>query len=426
MAGDIEPERLFENPILTRSGEERIIAWNNTILGDEKGRNIGTLSSGEDITARIRAEQLLSALNRAAVAMGTSQTQEETFNAIAKELKQIDISCMLFPLDKTQGKLITKYISYESALLNAAEKLVGIKHGDFSFPIDKVDMYREVVSEKKTIFTDSSEKTSQQILPKLPKKVLTQIIKLLGVQKSISAPLIVEGQTIGVFSIQSDTLTQADVSAATAFADQLSSAWNKIGLLQNLRKTVEGTIHAIAATVEARDPYTAGHQGRVADLTVAISKEMGLSKDQIESIRMAGLIHDLGKINVPAEILSKPGELSELEYKIIQTHPQVGYDLLKEIEFPWPIAEMVHQHHEKMDGSGYPQGLKGDDILLEARILAVADIVEAMSSHRPYRPALGIEEALAQIKQDKGKLLDPNVVDACLKLFKEGYQLLED
>ncbi|RLI51462.1 MAG: hypothetical protein DRP09_19275, partial [Candidatus Thorarchaeota archaeon] len=168
------------------------------------------------------------------------------------------------------------------------------------------------------------------------------------------------------------------------------------------------------------------HQGRVADLAVVISKEMGLSKDQTESIRMAGLIHDLGKINIPAEILSKPGKISELEYKIIQTHPQVGYDLLKEIEFPWPIAEMVLQHHEKMDGSGYPQGLKGDDILLEARILAVADIVEAMSSHRPYRPAMGIEKALAQIREERGTLLDPNVVDACLKIFKGGYQLLED
>ena len=138
---------------------------------------------------------------------------------------------------------------------------------------------------------------------------------------------------------------------------------------------------------------------------------------------MAGIIHDLGKINIPAEILSKPGKISELEYKIIQTHPQNGFDLLKEIEFPWPIAEMVHQHHEKMDGSGYPQGLKGDEILLEARILAVSDIVEAMSSHRPYRPAMGIEKALNQIRENRGKLLDSRVVDACLKVFDEGYKL---
>ena len=140
---------------------------------------------------------------------------------------------------------------------------------------------------------------------------------------------------------------------------------------------------------------------------------------------MAGVILDLGKVKVQAEILSKPGKISELEYEIIKTHPQVGFNLLKSIEFPWPIAEMVLQHHEKMDGSGYPQGLKGDEILLEARMLAVADTVEAMASHRPYRPALGIEKALEQINHDKGTLFDPDVVDACLKLFKEGYKLPE-
>ena len=148
---------------------------------------------------------------------------------------------------------------------------------------------------------------------------------------------------------------------------------------------------------------------------------MGLAIDQVEGIKIAGVIHDLGKINVPAEILSKPGKISELEYEIIKTHPQVGFDLLKEIEFPWPIAQMVLQHHEKMNGSGYPQGLKGDEIMLEARVLAVADVVEAMASHRPYRPAHGIKKALDQIRQDKGNLLDPN-----LKIFKEGYKLLEN
>jgi len=426
MAGRDEPVEFYENTVLTKSGKERIIAWHNTILRDEKEHITGILSSGEDITRRKRTEQLLSALNRATVAMGTSQTQQEIFSAVSEELKQLDISCMLFPLDETQSKLYTKYISYESALLNTAEKLAGNKHGDFSFPIDAVDMYREVVRDKKALFSENSELCFQQIVPKLPKKILTQIMKALRVKKSISAPLIVEDQVIGVFSIQAETLTQEDVLATTAFADQLSSAWNKIKLLKNLRKTVEGTIHTIAATVEARDPYTAGHQKRVSDLAAAIAVEMKLPDKQVEGIRMAGIIHDLGKINIPAEILSKPGKISELEYKIIQTHSQVGFDLLKEIEFPWPIAKMVHQHHEKMDGSGYPQRLKGEEIMLEARILTVADIVEAMSSHRPYRPALGIEKALKQIKKDKGTLLDSKVVNACLKIFKEGYKLLED
>jgi putative nucleotidyltransferase with HDIG domain len=222
------------------------------------------------------------------------------------------------------------------------------------------------------------------------------------------------------------TLIREDIPTATAFAYELAGAWEKVTLIQNLQKTVDGTIHTIAATVEARDPYTAGHQKRVSDLAAAIATEMHLSEFQIEGIRMTGIIHDLGKIQVPAEILSKPGKISELEYEIIKTHAQVGFNLLKDIEFPWPIAQMVFQHHENMDGSGYPQGLKGDEIIIEARILTVADIVEAMSSHRPYRPALGIEKSLDQIKKDKGKLLDPDVVDACLKIFKQGYKLPEN
>ncbi|MCJ7626397.1 MAG: HD-GYP domain-containing protein, partial [Anaerolineaceae bacterium] len=236
---------------------------------------------------------------------------------------------------------------------------------------------------------------------------------------------IVEGQVIGVFSVQSDQLTREDVPVATAFAHELAGAWNKTKLVQELKKTVEGTIHTIAATVEIRDPYTAGHQKRVAELAAAIASEMNLSEHQVEGIRMAGFIHDLGKIQVPAEILSKPGQLSELEFSLIKSHPQVGYDLLKDIEFPWPIADIILQHHEKMNGSGYPQGLKGDEIKLEARILAVADIIEAMSSHRPYRPALGIEKALEQIRKDRGALLNPDVVDACLRIFKEGYKFIE-
>ena len=186
-----------------------------------------------------------------------------------------------------------------------------------------------------------------------------------------------------------------------------------------LRKVLEGIIHAMSLTVESRDPYTAGHQRRVADLATAIAGEMGLSRDRIEGIRMAGMIHDIGKISIPAEILSKPGRITEHEFGMIKSHPRVGFDILKQIEFPWPIAQIVYQHHERIDGSGYPQGLSGEKILLEAKILGVADVVEAMASHRPYRPAFGIEKALKEVSQNKGLLYDPDVVDACLKLFKE-------
>ncbi|GAF81991.1 unnamed protein product, partial [marine sediment metagenome] len=164
----------------------------------------------------------------------------------------------------------------------------------------------------------------------------------------------------------------------------------------------------------------AGHQRRVTTLATSIATEMGRSEELIQGISMGGIVHDIGKIYVPAEILSKPTRLSEVEFDMIKAHCQAGYDILKPVEFPWPIAQIVFQHHERMDGSGYPSGLSGEDILLEARILAVADVVEAMASHRPYRPALGIDKALEEIVQNKGKLYDPKVTDACKKLFAEG------
>jgi putative nucleotidyltransferase with HDIG domain len=190
----------------------------------------------------------------------------------------------------------------------------------------------------------------------------------------------------------------------------------------DLRQTFIATVNALASTVEMKDPYTAGHQQWVTRLACAIAKEMGLPEEQIEGIRMAGLIHDIGKINIPAEILTKPGHLSEIQYNMVKIHPQVGCDILREIKFPWPVAQIVLQHHERMDGSGYPQGLSGEKIILEARILAVADTVEAMSSHRSYRAAHGKEMALDEISRNRGTLYDPEVVDVCLRLFEKGFR----
>jgi len=188
------------------------------------------------------------------------------------------------------------------------------------------------------------------------------------------------------------------------------------------QKAFEETIRALISATEMRDPYTAGHQQRVSELARAIAREMNLSEDQITAITMAATIHDIGKIQVPAEILTKPGQLNEIEFSLIKTHPQVGHDILRHIEFPWPIADIVLQHHEREDGSGYPRGLSDKDILLEAKILAVADVVEAMASHRPYRPARGIDQALQEISRNKGKLYDVRVVDACLELFRKKFE----
>ena len=192
-----------------------------------------------------------------------------------------------------------------------------------------------------------------------------------------------------------------------------------------LRKlTLDGMIQAIALTVELRDPYTAGHQRRVSAIAMAIATGMGLSPDIIEGIGTAGLVHDLGKIAVPVELLAKPSRLSAAEMDIVKAHVTMSFQILKGIRFPWPIAEMAHQHHERIDGSGYPLGLKGDQILLGARVLCVADVVEAMSSDRPYRPALGIEKALEEIGAHRGSFYDVDVADACLRLFKvDGFQI---
>jgi PAS domain S-box-containing protein/putative nucleotidyltransferase with HDIG domain len=194
--------------------------------------------------------------------------------------------------------------------------------------------------------------------------------------------------------------------------------------LESLRKAVGVTIQVMVSAVEMRDPYTAGHQSRVAELARSIATEMELSQDKIEAIRMAGPIHDIGKLSVPAEILSKPTKLTNIEFSLIKEHARTGFEMLKDVESPWPLAEIVYQHHERMNGSGYPRNLKEDEILIEARILAVSDVVESMASHRPYRPALGLKAALEEIEKNRGALYDEDVVDACLRLFREkGFQL---
>jgi len=210
-----------------------------------------------------------------------------------------------------------------------------------------------------------------------------------------------------------NVLVFRDITNRKRSEAELTQSWDR------LQKSLAGTIQAMALTIEMRDPYTAGHQRRVGKLSCAIAREMGLSADRVDAIQMAADIHDIGKIYVPAEILSKPGQLTEIEYSIIKTHPQVGYDILKSIEFPWPLAEIIYQHHERLNGSGYPNGIKGNAILLEARIMSVADVVEAMSSHRPYRPAHGVDKALDEILKNRGLLYDAQIVDICIRLFRE-------
>jgi HD-GYP domain-containing protein (c-di-GMP phosphodiesterase class II) len=190
--------------------------------------------------------------------------------------------------------------------------------------------------------------------------------------------------------------------------------------LDKFQRAMEGIVQAISVAVEMRDPYTAGHQQRVAEVACAIAERMNFSADDIYGLRMASVIHDLGKITVPAGILSKPGKLSQLEYELIKSHVQAGYDILKNIEFPWPLAQIILQHHERLDGSGYPQGLKGEQILPQARILAVADVLETIASHRPYRPSLGLDRAINEIRSHLGTLYDAGAARVCLAMIEAG------
>ncbi len=249
--------------------------------------------------------------------------------------------------------------------------------------------------------------------------------------KSIAAvPLVFGGELVGFLgfdSMREERKWSEDTIASMRVVGEIIA--NAIGRkrayeelkrsYEKVKKSMISTVNAMSKVIELRDPYTAGHQQRVAKLAYAIAKEMGLPEDRIIGIQLAALIHDIGKMYIPAEILTKPGKLTDIEFEMIKAHPELGYNALKMIDFPWPIAEIIRQHHERLDGSGYPRGLKRDEILLEARIIGVADVVEAMASHRPYRPALGVDAALEEITKNKGKLYDPVVVDICVKLFRE-------
>lgn len=257
-----------------------------------------------------------------------------------------------------------------------------------------------------------------------------------GIAAAIALPLLDGGTPFGVLKVYAEAreaFNAEEVALLTELSEDL--AFGIVTLrgrrererleaaehegAERLKRALLGTIQAVALTVEKRDPYTAGHQQRTAQLAVAIARELGWPEDRIEGVRLGAMIHDIGKVYVPAEILNRPGRLSELEYGLIKAHPEVGYEILKDVELPWPVAQIILQHHERLDGSGYPKGLADGAIIPEARLLAIADVVEAMAAHRPYRPALGLEAALGEITRQRGTLFDPEMVDACLKVLRE-------
>ncbi len=300
---------------------------------------------------------------------------------------------------------VTTYCNEAMARISgySVGEMIGLSYTAYMEPNVQHEVYRHFNSvyrgeaEKKTMLYNIVRKDKQSRL----------------VEISVSPMKSPDGKPIGFRGIMRDiTDRQRDMDLQESF--------------NMMRKALGQTVQALSLAVEVRDPYTAGHHRRVSDLARSIATTMGMSREAIDGIRIAGSILDIGKISIPSEILSKPAKLTDIEYRIIQTHPQMGYDILKNIDFPWPVAMGVYQHHERINGSGYPRGLKGNEMILEAKILAVADVVEAMSSYRPYRRAIGIDDALEEIRKNRGILYDPEVTDACLGLFKSGSYILKD
>ena len=359
-----------ELQIITRSGRR---VWVRTIgepVRDAAGRIVGVQGALQDITDRKRAE--------------------DDLRESAKRYRELveDISDVIIAID-ADGTVT--YISPVAHALGgySPDEIVGQPFARFIHPDDLPGLYRAF---QETLSGREPAPFEHRVIAKSGDPIWA---------RTLTKPFFRDGKPAGVRGVMSD------ISARKRAEAELAESYARI---QHL---FDAIVDALASTIELRDPYTAGHQRRVAELAVAIARELGLSAEEQTGLRIAGLVHDVGKIVVPSEILSKPGRLSPLEMDMVRVHPEAGFNVLQGIDFPWPVAEVVHQHHERLDGSGYPQGLAGDEILLGARILAVADVVEAISSHRPYRAALGIEAALAEVEAGRGKLYDPQVVDAC-------------
>ncbi len=376
-------DRIFEYEIIRKDGTIRQLEGFASLQRDSSGNPILFRGTIRDITERKQAEQEL-------------RESEKYFKEITENSSDIII------ITDKNGDIKYGSLSVERFIGYKPEEVIG--RSAFSF-IHPDDVERAVDHFGKAILTKDSVITGEYRI----------------VRKDGSA-----GHFAGLGKNMLDNpavagfiINMRDITERKQVQEELERT------LESLRKAVGVTIQVLVSALEARDPYTAGHQLRVAHLACAIATEMELSQEKIAGIRMAGSIHDIGKLSIPAEILSKPTKLTNLEFSLIKEHSQNGYDMLKDVESPWPLAQIVYQHHERMDGSGYPRKLKGNEILVEARIMAVADVVEAMASHRPYRPGLGIEVALEEIEKNKGIIYDDTVADACLRLFREkNYKLI--
>jgi PAS domain S-box-containing protein len=498
----------YINPVVTYTGEEKIVYWWNSVIRDERGNITYVISHGEDITDRRQLEKALLRGERDKVKILNSLTEPVIYqdmeyrilwvnDAALESLKETaekiigrkcyrlfhkrNTPCTACPVKEAkntgkpseveitrydgrifrtrgypvfgEGKKITGAIEIGADITGQKQTENNLSESESKYHLVADNIVDIIVvfdmNLKMTYVSPSASAqfgydydelltlSMEEALPPDQFKIVSELLDR-EINKAIEQPEeMFSSQTLVVDVYKKDRTTTVPLEARMSFLRDEEGA--PIGILgvardiserkkaeqdliksyQKLQKALESSVESMAIIGEMRDPYTAGHQRRVMRLAVAIATELNLSQEKISAIRIASMIHDIGKISVPAEILSKPGKLNELEFNMIKNHPRMGYDILSTIEFLYPVAEIVYQHHERIDGSGYPRGLKGNEIVVEAKVLMVADVVEAMASHRPYREALGVDRALEEIRDKKGLLYDEHIVDTCISLFKD-------
>jgi PAS domain S-box-containing protein/putative nucleotidyltransferase with HDIG domain len=410
----------IEHAIKWPDGRMVFLSINSAPILDEKGHFQGVASSLADITEQKIQEkerEMLLYMEREQSNL-IAMEQEMALNLISEK----DFSAKLNQALEFVAKIIPND-GADIALLEGDSLHVIAIHGykdqscrnivkNLRQDLKKFSMEQQAVDTKKPILVCDTHNDSRW----------TVIKGLEWIRAYVKIPFTFEGTvlgTLGIVSEESYAFNKESVKKIESFVHGIAIAIHNYQNYCQMEKTKNDTILAMTRIVETRDPYTAGHQEGVANLATAIAREMGLKNESIEAIRISSLVHDIGKISIPSEILNKPSKLNEIEYNLVKNHPQLGYEILKDISFTFPIAEIVLQHHEKIDGSGYPRGLKGEEIIIEARIICVADVYEAMASHRPYRPALGIKAAEEELLKNKGILYDSEVVDACLRVCQK-------
>ena len=383
------------------------------------GRVIGAQGTAVDITERKRAEEALRLSEQAA------RDLAEQLQLVGKVGAAITAGLGLERLMQTIYEECQHLVPIDAFYIALYDEATGIA----TFPLHYKDGERRTIPPRDLRGTPGLlghviDHRQPIYLPDAPNSSIPLVNLPGSLSRSIIVvPLVLGNRIVGVLSVQSlspNAYSQELVQVLERLATQIAIAISNSRLYESVSHGLEATLTALGRTAERRDPYTAGHQRRVTGLALAIARKLEYGEDACSMLRTAGMLHDIGKLGVPAEILSKPTALSKIELALIRTHPQAAYEILADIAFPGPVAQVVLQHHERQDGSGYPKGICGDDILPEARILAVADVVEAMASHRPYRPALGIDAALKEIRAGRETRYDQQVVDACVALFESG------